>query len=63
LLIRSVTGDARINPLQRACDRAADAMVRYASEFGFTPAARARIAAGIGDFTPPGGSKFSDLIA
>jgi P27 family predicted phage terminase small subunit len=63
LLIRSATGDARINPLQRAADRAADAMVRYASEFGFSPAARARIAAGVGGFSLQAPSKFDGLIA
>lgn len=58
LLIRSTTGDARINPLQRAADRAADAMIRYSGEFGFSPAARARIAAGVGGFSPQAPSKF-----
>jgi|SRR5215471_7603070 len=61
LLIRSTTGDARINPLQRAADRAADAMIRYSGEFGFSPAARARIAAGVGGFSPQAPSKFDGL--
>jgi hypothetical protein len=36
-------------------------MVRYASEFGMSPAARARIAAGAGFEPPPG--KFDGLLA
>src|SRR5262249_36188448 len=37
-----------VNPLVRVAARAADDMLRYASEFGMTPVARTRIAAGIG---------------
>jgi len=35
-------------------------MVRYAAEFGFSPAAGARIAAGV--YEPPPGGKFDGLI-
>jgi P27 family predicted phage terminase small subunit len=47
LLIKTSAGDARANPLIRIADRAAADMIRYASEFGLTPAARARIRAGV----------------
>lgn len=46
LMIRTAAGDARENPLVRTSREAASAMVRYATEFGLTPVARARIAAG-----------------
>lgn len=52
---------AQINPLIRASLLASDAMVRVAGEFGFSPAARARVAMGIDaqeDF-----GKFNGLIA
>jgi hypothetical protein len=55
-----------IFPLFSALERAqptsasaASDMVRYASEFGFTPAAGSRIAAGVGPTTT---SKFGDLL-
>jgi P27 family predicted phage terminase small subunit len=61
-LVKAAEGHLRASPLVRiARDSAAD-MVRYAGEFGMTPVARARIAAGpLGE--PPGGSKFDGLIA
>jgi P27 family predicted phage terminase small subunit len=60
LLVKSPSGDARRNPLAKiSADSAAD-MVRYASEFGFTAATRAKISAGIGGASP---SKFGDLLA
>ena len=61
LLIKSVSGEARKNPLTKiAADAAAD-MVRYAAEFGMTPVARSRVAAGpFGQ--PPGGGKFDGLL-
>jgi phage terminase small subunit len=55
---RSLLG--RTNPLTRISQRAASDMVRYAGEFGFSPAARARIAAGV--YEPPPGSKFDGLL-
>lgn len=48
------------NPLVYIARKAAAEMVRYASEFGFTPAARSRIAAGVADQTP---RKFAGLLA
>jgi P27 family predicted phage terminase small subunit len=53
-------GAAVQNPLVGIARRAAADMVRYASEFGFTPAARARIAAGVDNQEP---SKFGSLLA
>jgi P27 family predicted phage terminase small subunit len=47
------------NPLVRIAGRAAADMVKYASQFGFTPVARARIAAG--PFNQPPG-KFDGLL-
>jgi P27 family predicted phage terminase small subunit len=51
------------NPLVKASRKAADQMVRYASQFGFTPAARARIAAGLFAAQPPPKGKFDGLLA
>jgi phage terminase small subunit len=45
------------NPLVRIAGRAAADMVKYPSQFGFTPVACARIAAG--PFNQPPGSAFS----
>jgi P27 family predicted phage terminase small subunit len=48
-----------LHPLVQVASKACAEMVKYASEFGFTPAARARIAAGIAGSTK---SKFGGLI-
>jgi P27 family predicted phage terminase small subunit len=61
LLIRRQDGNAARNPLLKASRDAASDMVRYAGEFGFSPAARARIAAGVA-YEPPGGGKFDGLL-
>jgi P27 family predicted phage terminase small subunit len=42
LLITTAESNARANPLARIAAEAAGDMVRYAGEFGFSPAARAR---------------------
>jgi P27 family predicted phage terminase small subunit len=60
LLVRSPDGNARINPLVRIAAKAAEDMVRFASEFGMTPAARSRIAAGVCGL--PDAGKFSGLL-
>jgi P27 family predicted phage terminase small subunit len=61
LLVKSVSGDARRNPLVKiAADAAAD-MLRFAGEFGLTPVARSRLASGISG-QPPGGGKFDGLL-
>jgi P27 family predicted phage terminase small subunit len=62
LLIKTSSGDAAQNPVVGIARRAAADMVRFASDFGMSPAARARISAGVG-FEPPGGGKFDGLIA
>jgi phage terminase small subunit len=59
-LIKTSSGDAAQNPLIGIARRAAADMVRYAGEFGMSPAARARISAGIG-YEPPEG-KFDGLL-
>jgi P27 family predicted phage terminase small subunit len=46
LLVRSRSGDARINPLVKVSRLMAADTLRYGSEFGFTPAARTRISVG-----------------
>lgn len=59
LLIKTVEGNVRVSPLTKISRRAASDMVRYAAEFGFSPAARARIAAGV--HAQPAG-KFDGLL-
>jgi P27 family predicted phage terminase small subunit len=62
LLIKGSKGQARSNPLVQIAREAANDMVRFAGEFGFSPAARARISAG--PFTqPPSSGKFAGLLA
>ena len=62
LIIKSRNGNAVQNPLFLTARQCANDMLRYAAEFGLTPAARARIASA--GFEPPGGpSKFDGLIA
>jgi P27 family predicted phage terminase small subunit len=43
LIVKTQSGGAAPNPLVLIADRACRDMVRYASEFGLTPAARSRI--------------------
>jgi P27 family predicted phage terminase small subunit len=61
LLVKRQDGSPGRNPLLKIAADAASDMVRYAAEFGFSPAARARIAAGV--VYEPGPSKFDGLIA
>jgi P27 family predicted phage terminase small subunit len=62
LLIKTKAGDAVANPLVYIVGHAARDMVRYAGEFGMTPAARSRINGGEPmTVRPP--SKFGDLLA
>jgi P27 family predicted phage terminase small subunit len=61
LIIKSSKGDAVPNPLVGVSRKAAHDMIRYAGEFGLTPAARARLAAGPSG--APERSKFSGLLA
>jgi P27 family predicted phage terminase small subunit len=61
LMVQTRGGPFRVNPLVSIAERAADKMVRYAAEFGFTPASRSRITAGIGEPRKP--TKFDGLLA
>jgi P27 family predicted phage terminase small subunit len=65
LLIKDRDGHARTNPLVRIARDAADAMLKFAGEFGMTAVARSRLAAGIrGQPTRGGpGSKFHGLLS
>ncbi len=64
LIVKGKHGTAIENPLVYTSRRAAQEMLRVASEFGFTPAARSRINGGVGGGPPNGGlSKFGDLLA
>jgi P27 family predicted phage terminase small subunit len=62
MVIRSQYGGAVENPLIAIARRAAHDMIRYANEFGLTPAARSRITGGVnGDENAA--SKFDGLLA
>jgi P27 family predicted phage terminase small subunit len=56
---RGLLIDGRINPLVKIARNAAADMLRFAAEFGMTPAARTRISLGVG---VPANGKFGDLI-
>jgi P27 family predicted phage terminase small subunit len=58
LMIKTSNGNAIQNPLVGIANRAAADMVRYATEFGMSPAARSKIEAG----PIPAASKFEGLI-
>jgi P27 family predicted phage terminase small subunit len=60
LTVRGALGTAILNPMLKAARLSAQDMLRFATEFGFSPAARTRIQAGIG---PEVKSKFGDLLA
>jgi P27 family predicted phage terminase small subunit len=61
MIIKTKYGDAAMNPLVSIVRKHAGDVVRYAAEFGLTPAARSRISAGIhGDNSQ---SKFAGLLA
>jgi P27 family predicted phage terminase small subunit len=60
LLVKNADGNARQNPLVKIAANAAKDMLRFAGEFGLTPVARARIAAGV--YAQPNG-KFDGLLA
>jgi P27 family predicted phage terminase small subunit len=60
LIIRTKYGDAAMNPLVSIARKHASDVIRYASEFGLTPVARARLSAG-GPASPSPG-KFDGLL-
>jgi P27 family predicted phage terminase small subunit len=60
LLVCDDKGNLKANPLVRASSLASRDMLRFASEFGFSPAARVRLQGG--DMPPPGGA-FAGLLA
>lgn len=61
MIIKTKYGDAAMNPLVTIVRKHAGDVVRYAAEFGLTPAARSRISAGIhGDNSQ---NKFAGLLA
>lgn len=61
MIIKTKYGDAAMNPLVSIVRKHAGDVVRYAAEFGLTPAARSRISSGIhGDNSQ---SKFAGLLA
>jgi P27 family predicted phage terminase small subunit len=62
LPIKTVDGNARRNPLVKIASDAAEDMLRFANEFGLTPVARERLAAG-GYAQPAPPSKFEGLLA
>jgi len=60
IMLKTRNGNAMPNPLLVAANKAASDMIRYASEFGLTPAARSRIAAAHVEVGKP---KFAGLLA
>jgi P27 family predicted phage terminase small subunit len=60
LLVKNTTGDAVQNPLVKIAAHAARDMIRFGGEFGMTPVARARIAAGV--YAQSDAGKFDGLL-
>jgi P27 family predicted phage terminase small subunit len=60
MMVRTHNGNHVQNPIVITAQKAAKDMVRFASEFGFSPAARSRIAAGADNQEP---RKFAGLLA
>jgi P27 family predicted phage terminase small subunit len=61
LVIKARSGDPVPNPMVAIARKAAGDMLRFATEFGLTSAARSRLAAA-GWEPPDGGSKFHGLL-
>jgi P27 family predicted phage terminase small subunit len=59
LMVKTTNGNAIQNPLVGTSNKAASDMVRFASEFGLTPVARARLAL---NAVVPQKSKFDGLV-
>jgi P27 family predicted phage terminase small subunit len=60
LLIKTTDGNARRNPLVKIAADAANDMLRFAGEFGVTPAARTRLASGV--YGQSSSGKFDGLL-
>jgi len=60
LTIRSATGCLTVHPLVRIAISSAHEVVRFAAEFGLSPAARSRVSGGIAAQIAPG--KFAGLL-
>jgi P27 family predicted phage terminase small subunit len=60
LTITGTMGSPMVNPMLKIARFCAADVLRFAAEFGFSPAARTRISAGI---SPEVKSKFGDLLA
>jgi P27 family predicted phage terminase small subunit len=60
LVIKSSDGDVRRNPLVKISSDASNDMLKFASEFGLSPVARSRLAAGV--HGQPSFGKFDGLI-
>ena len=60
MIIKTKYGDAAMNPLVSIARKHAGDVIRYASEFGLTPVARTRLAAG--GYAPPSPGKFDGLV-
>lgn len=63
LILKGVYGTAIVNPLVAIARKAALDLVRFAAEFGFTPAARTRIDAGPDGGGGGGSGKFDGFLA
>jgi P27 family predicted phage terminase small subunit len=61
LVVPGSEGNQVQNPLVRIASQAARDLLRVGSEFGLTPSARARVAAGMPPASPS--SKFGDLLS
>jgi P27 family predicted phage terminase small subunit len=60
MIIKTKYGDAAMNPLVSIARKHAADVIRYASEFGLTPIARTRLAAG--GYAPLSPGKFDGLL-
>jgi P27 family predicted phage terminase small subunit len=60
LLVKTVDGNARRNPLVKIASDAAEDMLRFAGEFGLTPIARTRL--GAAGYQPSAPGKFDGLL-
>jgi P27 family predicted phage terminase small subunit len=62
LLVKTRKGAVVENPLSIVARHAANDMLKFACEFGMTPAARTRIRTGVIEFGPKPPSKFAGLL-